>query len=128
MRPVSNGGMGRSVEMRTGRVYDPPGPDDGARVLVDRLWPRGLAEDAAALDEWCRDVAPSSELRKWYQHDPDRFAEFTKRYTAELHDPARAAAFAGLVARSRQGPLILLTATKQVDISHAAVLARLIAG
>lgn len=80
------------------------------------------------LDEWCRDVAPSNELRKWYQHDPGRFAEFTQRYTAEVHDPERAEAFAGLVARSRQGSLILLTATKQVDISHAAVLAQLIAG
>src|SRR5215475_1356196 len=100
--------MGRSPAVRAGRVYDRPGSDGGARVLVDRLWPRGLAKDAAALDEWCRDVAPSTELRTWYQHVPERFAEFTARYTAELDDPKRAAAFAGLVARSRQGPLTLL--------------------
>lgn len=108
------------------RVYDPVGPHDGTRVLVDRLWPRGLSKDAAALDEWCREVAPSTELRTWYQHDPERFAEFVRRYTAELDDPERAAAVDRLVERSHNGPLTLLTATKQLDISNAAVLARLI--
>jgi len=61
--------------VRTGRVYDLPSPDDGARVLVDRIWPRGLRKDAARLDEWAKDVAPSAELRTWYGHDPAKFAE-----------------------------------------------------
>jgi uncharacterized protein YeaO (DUF488 family) len=108
-------------------VYDQPGPDDGARVLVDRLWPRGLAKANAELAEWCKDVAPSNELRTWYAHDPDRFEEFTGRYLTELDDPVRAAALAALRERAAHGTLTLLTAVRAMDISHAAVLARLIA-
>jgi uncharacterized protein YeaO (DUF488 family) len=119
--------MGGSGEVRTGRVYDPPGPGGGARVLVDRLCPMACPRTRRRWTSGARDVAPSNDLRKWYQHDPEGFAEFTTTYTAELDDPERAAAFAGLVARSRQGPLTPLTATKQVDISHAAVLAQLLA-
>lgn len=107
-------------------MYDPPGPDDGARVLVDRLWPRGLAKEAAALDDWCREVAPSSELRSWYGHDPDRFEEFASRYRTELDAPDRAAALAALRERSREGIVTLLTATKALPISHATVLAQVI--
>jgi uncharacterized protein YeaO (DUF488 family) len=92
-------------------------------VLVDRLWPRGLRKDAAALDHWCQDVAPSTELRKWYGHDPDRFDEFAARYRAELDDPDRAAALASLRRLRRQRRLTLLTATRDADHSHAAVLA-----
>jgi len=66
------------------RVYEPPEPDDGARVLVDRLWPRGVSKEHAHLDRWCKDVAPSTELRQWFHHDPDHFAEFERRYRAEL--------------------------------------------
>ena len=110
------------------RVYDPPGPDDGARVLVDRLWPRGLRKDAAVLDHWCRDAAPSTELRKWYGHDPARFAEFTERYRAELDDTDHAAAFAALRRLSREGPLTLLTATKDPELSQARVLADVLTG
>jgi uncharacterized protein YeaO (DUF488 family) len=116
----------RSVGVRVARVYDPPGPDDGARVLVDRLWPRGLRKEAAVLDGWCRDVAPSTELRRWYGHDPDRFGEFVERYRAELDDPDRAAALADLRQLRRDKPLTLLTATKALDLSHATVLAEVI--
>ncbi|HKN39391.1 MAG TPA: DUF488 family protein [Acidimicrobiia bacterium] len=119
--------MERPAAVRVARVYDPPGPDDGARVLVDRLWPRGLRKDAAVLDDWCRDIAPSTELRKWYGHDPARFAEFAERYRAELDEPDRAAALAALRRLSREKGLTLLTATKAPDISHAAVLADVIA-
>jgi uncharacterized protein YeaO (DUF488 family) len=112
--------------VRVGRVYDPTEPSDGARVLVDRLWPRGMTRAAAALDEWCRDVAPSNELRHWYGHVPDRFDEFVARYRAELAEPERAPALERLTALRRRGPLILLTATKHAEISHAAVLARVI--
>jgi uncharacterized protein YeaO (DUF488 family) len=114
------------------RVYDPPDDDHdddgGARVLVDRLWPRGLRKDAAAFDHWCRDVAPSNELRKWYGHDPARFAEFAERYRTELDDPDRAAALAALRRLSRKGPLTLLTATKDPDLSQARVLADVLSG
>lgn len=109
--------------VRIGRVYEPAGEDDGARVLVDRVWPRGLSREAAGLDDWCREVAPSNELRKWFGHDPDRFAEFARRYRDELADADRADALAGLRRRHEQGPVTLLTATKAIDISQAAVLA-----
>jgi uncharacterized protein YeaO (DUF488 family) len=114
------------AQVRVGRVYDQPGPADGVRVLVDRVWPRGLAKDKAALDEWCKDVAPSTELRKWYGHDPGRYAEFARRYQAELADADRAAALNHVRDLAKRGPLTLLTATKQADISQAAVLADLL--
>lgn len=104
------------------RAYDPPARDDGARVLVDRLWPRGLSEERAALDIWCKQVAPSSELRTWYGHDPERFDEFVRRYDAELAEPERAAALDHLRGLARRGTLTLLTAARRSDISEAAVL------
>jgi uncharacterized protein YeaO (DUF488 family) len=107
-------------------VYDAPGTADGARVLVDRLWPRGLSKATAGLDEWLRDIAPSTELRKWYGHDPDLYAEFRARYHGELAEPAAAEALGSLRERCAQGPVTLLTASKAVDISHAAVLADLL--
>ena len=95
-------------------------------MLVDRLWPRGLSKARAALDEWCKNVAPSPELRTWYNHDPDRFEEFSHRYRQELHDPEPAEALAHLRELARQGPLTLLTATRKPEISEAAVLAGLL--
>jgi uncharacterized protein YeaO (DUF488 family) len=119
-------GMVAGFEVRVARAYDEPGPDDGARVLVDRLWPRGLAKATAALDEWCRLVAPSDELRRWYGHDPNLFGQFVDRYRAELADPERAAALAALRDLSRRRTITLLTATKMLDVSHASVLAQVI--
>ena len=116
-----------AAKVRVRRAYDEPEPDDGARVLVDRLWPRGLSKARAALDEWCKNVAPSGELRTWYNHDPDRFEEFSHRYRLELRDPERAEALAHLGELAREGPLTLLTATKRADISEAAVLAAIVA-
>jgi uncharacterized protein YeaO (DUF488 family) len=75
-------------EVRMRRVYDDPSPDDGTRVLVDRVWPRGLARAKAGIDEWAKAVAPSTELRRWYGHDPGRFEEFHRRYLAELAEPS----------------------------------------
>ncbi|MCU1681250.1 MAG: protein of unknown function YeaO [Amycolatopsis sp.] len=118
--------MNPGTEVRVARVYDPAGPDDGTRVLVDKLWPRGLAKDVAALDDWCREVAPSADLRTWYAHDPARFEQFTQRYLAELEEPGRAAALDKLAEIGRAGKLTLLTATKAVPISHATVLAGLL--
>lgn len=116
------GGMGQSRRVRVRRVYDPVEEADGSRVLVDRIWPRGLRKDAAALDEWCKDVAPSTDLRKWYGHDPDRFEEFGRRYRLELREEAHAQALRHLHEVARHGPLTLLTATKDREISAAAVL------
>jgi uncharacterized protein YeaO (DUF488 family) len=108
---------------RVARVYDPPTPADGARVLVDRLWPRGLRKENANLATWCKEVAPSNELRSWYGHDPDRFEEFAGRYRSELEGPVQAAAFETLLARWRRETVTLLTATKALELSHAVVLA-----
>jgi uncharacterized protein YeaO (DUF488 family) len=112
--------------VRVRRVYAEPEADDGTRVLVDRIWPRGMTKARAALDEWCKDVAPSTELRKWYGHDPGRFEEFGRRYRLELEDPQRAGAVAHLRALARDGTVTLLTATKEPAISEAAVLASLL--
>jgi uncharacterized protein YeaO (DUF488 family) len=111
-------------DVRARRAYDPPSADDGARVLVDRLWPRGLSKDAARLDEWLKEVAPSDELRRWYGHDPAKAAEFRRRYAAELTEPERAEAIGHLRDLARSGPLTLLTASKDLDLSQAAYLAQ----
>jgi uncharacterized protein YeaO (DUF488 family) len=113
-------------DIRVRRVYDDPVPEDGTRVLVDRIWPRGLRKDAAHLDDWAKDVAPSSELRTWYRHDPAKFGEFRDRYTAELAQPGPQAALGRLRALATEGPVTLVTATKDIDISQAAVLAQLL--
>jgi len=108
------------------RVYDEPLDSDGARVLVDRLWPRGLSKQKAHLDAWCKEVAPTAELRQWYRHEPDRFDEFARRYLAELETPEQAAGLLQLHAFVATGPLTLLTATKHPEISEAAVLAEIL--
>ena len=116
------------LDVRVRRVYDEPSAADGARVLVDRVWPRGLRKDALRLDDWARDVAPSTELRKWYHHDPARFEEFTRRYRDELTETQRATALKDLRKLASQATLTLLTATTDVDRSEAAVLADLLRG
>ncbi|WP_031470821.1 DUF488 domain-containing protein [Sciscionella sediminilitoris] len=107
--------------IRIRRVYAAEEPDEGLRVLIDRLWPRGVRRETLAMDEWAKELAPSSELRTWYGHRPERFAEFRERYRAELSgNPAvhRLAHTAGTVT--------LLTATKDLEHSHAVVLAELL--
>ena len=108
------------------RVYDPPVDDGRTRVLVDRLWPRGLSKQADAFDEWIPEVAPSSELRRWYGHEPGRFAEFRCRYRIELAKPQRRDAMERLGGLARDTGLVLLTATRAPVLSHAAVLAELL--
>jgi uncharacterized protein YeaO (DUF488 family) len=115
--------MARKPDIRVRRIYEEPSPQDGTRVLVDRIWPRGLTKGNAALGEWCKEIAPSTPLRKWYDHDPARFEEFRRRYRAELEEPERAAALQHLRALAKERPLTLLTATKHPDISEAMVLA-----
>jgi uncharacterized protein YeaO (DUF488 family) len=113
-------------DIRVRRVYEEPSAADGARVLVDRIWPRGLRRDAARLDEWAKDVAPSAELRTWYGHDPAKFDEFRQRYTAELDRPGVREGLARLRALAAERPVTLLTATKELGLSQAAVLAGLL--
>ena len=120
--------MGGKPDVRVRRVYDEPEQDDGTRVLVDRIWPRGLAKDRARLDQWSKQVAPSTQLRKWYSHDPERFEEFDRRYREELKEAERAEGLKHLRELARSGTLTLLTATKHAEISEAAVLADLIRG
>jgi uncharacterized protein YeaO (DUF488 family) len=110
-------------DVRVRRVYDDPAGDDGTRVLVDRIWPRGLTKAEADLAEWCQQVAPSTGLRKWYGHDPAKFEQFADRYRTELEAPERAAALQHLRDLAGRHPLTLLTATKDPTISEAAVLA-----
>lgn len=115
-----------AADVRVRRAYEDPEPGDGARVLVDRVWPRGLSKSAARLEEWDKDVAPSTALRKWYGHDPAKFAEFRRRYQAELAQPGPGAALARLRVMAASGPVTLLTASRAVDISQATVLAELL--
>jgi uncharacterized protein YeaO (DUF488 family) len=112
--------------IRIRRVYDEPSFEDGTRVLVDRIWPRGLAKEAANLDDWAKDVAPSTELRKWYAHDPAKFPQFRSRYRAELQAPASRQAVARLRKLATDRPLTLLTASKDLDHSQATVLAEVL--
>ncbi|WP_405440339.1 DUF488 family protein [Streptomyces avidinii] len=114
--------------IRLRRVYDPPDPAaDGVRVLVDRLWPRGLAKAVAGVEEWPKAVTPSTELRKWF-HDGGSAQEFRRRYEAELADPGAVAELARLRELAAAGPITLLTSVKDPAASHAAVLAELLGG
>ncbi|NUP32614.1 MAG: DUF488 family protein [Streptomycetaceae bacterium] len=118
--------MGKSkadTPFRLRRIYDPVEEDGGRRVLIDRLWPRGISKERAHLDDWAKDVAPSTELRNWFHADPDeRFPEFAKRYDAELGGPAQQDAIAGLRDAAAHGPVTLLTAVKDPADSYLSVL------
>jgi uncharacterized protein YeaO (DUF488 family) len=104
------------------RVYEAEAPDDGSRILVDRLWPRGLAKATAGIDQWIPAIAPSTPLRRWYGHDPEKFDEFRRRYLAELGDDDHAEPLQTLRERARHGRLTMLTATKDISVSHVEVL------
>lgn len=106
------------------RVYDEPSPEDGQRILIDRLWPRGVSRKSARLDQWRKDLAPSDDLRRWFGHDPGRFRDFRTRYRRELRD--RSVALDELVHRAMRGPLTLLFGARDRDHSNAAVLKELL--
>jgi uncharacterized protein YeaO (DUF488 family) len=112
--------------IRVKRVYEEPSPDDGARVLVDRLWPRGLSKEEAGLDVWLKEVAPSSELRKWYGHDPGKWDEFKRRYAAELE--GKEDLLRELEGKARKGRLTLLFGSKEVQYNNAIALKELVEG
>lgn len=102
------------------RVYDFETAPKGRRFLVDRLWPRGLTKEKLAGVEWLRDISPTNELRKWYEHDPAKWPEFQKRYFAELDQQPEA--LRPLVDAARKGPVVLLYSSKETEINNAAAL------
>lgn len=111
--------------VRVKRIYEPPAPEDGIRILVDRLWPRGISKEQAAIDEWMKDIAPSPALRTWFGHRPERFAEFSKQYEQELSlDPARCALAQRICELALRSNVTLVYAAKDPVHNHAVVLLR----
>lgn len=110
----------------TKRAYDRAASSDGYRVLIDRLWPRGVSKARARLDAWEKDVAPSTKLRQWYAHDPAKWPEFRKRYTHELRAAAAKAVLDDLVRRAKRGRVTLVYSSHAADISDVAVLEKLL--
>ncbi|MGE3148251.1 MAG: DUF488 domain-containing protein [Pseudorhodoplanes sp.] len=107
-------------KIQTKRVYEPPSRSDGTRILVDRIWPRGISKAEAALDGWIKDVAPSAALRKWFGHEPERWTAFKRRYTHELDGNPQAVA--ELAAHLKDGTVTLVYAARDPEQNNAAVL------
>jgi uncharacterized protein YeaO (DUF488 family)/DNA-binding MarR family transcriptional regulator len=126
MTQVGDGPRAGALTVRVARVYDDADGDPAPRVLVDRLWPRGIARARAPFRAWARDLAPSSQLRVWYGHDPARFAEFARRYRTELRTTRALVGLVELRRRARAGELVLVTAARDVPHSAAAVLAEVV--
>ena len=110
--------------VKTKRVYDPVSRDDGRRILIDRLWPRGIKKEDAQIDEWLKDIAPSNDLRKWFAHDPAKWLEFKKRYINELKKKSELVE--RLRTEAKKGTVTLLFAAKDVEHDNAVVLKELI--
>lgn len=110
--------------VKTKRIYDPASPDDGKRILIDRLWPRGIKKEEAKIDEWLKDIAPSGELRKWFSHDPAKWQEFRKRYKDELKKKSELVE--KLKAEAKKGNITLLFAAKDTEHVNAVVLKEVI--
>jgi uncharacterized protein YeaO (DUF488 family) len=108
--------------LKTKRIYDPPGDDDGARILVDRLWPRGISRDKAAVHLWLRDIAPSDGLRKRFHGHPEDWEQFRAAYAEELREPLAHAAVQTLREHSRHGPVTLLFAARDAEHNNAVAL------
>lgn len=108
--------------IRLKRVYDEPAPDDGTRVLIDRLWPRGISKERAHIDLWLKEIAPSPELRTWFGHDPEKFAEFRRRYEAELASGTAHETLTRLRELAQNGPITLIFAARDVEHANARVL------
>jgi uncharacterized protein YeaO (DUF488 family) len=123
-KPATSASRQGKTVIRVARTYDVPGRDDGMRILIDRLWPRGMRKEALKLDVWTKALSPSNGLRKWYEHDPAKFAEFRKRYKAELKEHGDG--LAALREAIKGKTVTLLTSTKELDLSHATVLRELL--
>ena len=115
-----------AIDVRTKRVYDPAERADGYRILIDRLWPRGVSRERARLDEWARDLAPSDGLRKWFNHDPKRFAEFRQRYRTELRPHTDR--IDEIRARASHGPVTIVYGARDTEHNDATVVAELVRG
>lgn len=102
------------------RVYEQPSPDDGVRILVDRLWPRGLSKEKARVDLWAREIAPSDGLRKWYGHEPEKWDEFRRRYFAELEGADEA--LETVLERVREGTVTFVYSSRETELNNAAAL------
>lgn len=113
-----------STSFQIKRIYEEPSDGDGYRVLVDRLWPRGVSKERAQLDQWCKEIAPSTELRKWFDHDAHKFDEFDKRYKGELTDKEEIVNHLLEIASNQ--PVTLLYAAKDEEHNHALVLKELL--
>lgn len=113
-------------DIRVKRVYEPPARSDGVRILVDRLWPRGLDRDKAQIDDWMKDAAPSDALRRWYGHDPEKWPEFRARYLAELTQNPAAQELKHMAAKTKT--LTLLFAAKDESHNNAVVLREFLLG
>jgi uncharacterized protein YeaO (DUF488 family) len=111
---------GFTPDVRLRRAYEPPMPDDGTRILVDRIWPRGVSKAEAAIDLWAKDVAPSTELRRWFGHDPARWQEFARRYRQELK--AHPESWRPLLEAATAGPLTLVYSARDEEHNQAVVL------
>ena len=116
----------RAADLRLKRAYESPGRNDGRRILVDRLWPRGVSKAEAGIDEWLKDLAPSTELRKWFNHDPDRWDEFRRRYAKEIHGHSEL--LAHLRELAREGPVTLVYSSRDEIHNDAVVLRDVLLG
>jgi uncharacterized protein YeaO (DUF488 family) len=114
------------MPVQTKRAYEEPRPEDGYRVLVDGLWPRGLRKEKLKIDQWMRDIAPSAPLRNWYGHKPEKWEEFRKKFRAELSKSPRKELLAGLVERARKERVTLVFAARDAERCNAAVIAEMI--
>jgi uncharacterized protein YeaO (DUF488 family) len=115
-----------AANVRLKRAYERPAPADGTRILVDRLWPRGVTKAAAAIDQWVKDLAPSTDLRKWFGHDPARWQEFRRRYAAELRE--RAGEIRALRDQAKRGPVTLVYSAHDEAHNDAVVLRDILLG
>jgi uncharacterized protein YeaO (DUF488 family) len=111
------------IDVHVKRIYDPPGPGDGYRVLIDHVWPRGVSRERAQLDKWARELAPSDDLRRWFAHDPERFEEFRTRYRAELADRPTVLE---LTRRASEGRVTIIYAARDRQHNNAVVLAEVL--
>jgi uncharacterized protein YeaO (DUF488 family) len=109
-----------AIPIRIKRIYDPPSPQDGFRILVDRLWPRGLSKEKAKVDLWLREISPSNELRKWYGHDPDKWNEFKKKYLEEIE--AKNDEFDFLRKKAQEGTVTFLFSSREEKLNNAQAL------
>ena len=108
------------------RIYEPPSTDDGKRILVDRLWPRGMKKEEAHIDEWLKEISPSNELRKWYSHDPAKWPEFKKRYRKEISKQTEV--LKRIKDEGKKGTVTLLFSTKELELNNAVALKEILEG